>query len=150
MPFTYKIKKSYLAPTHFFVNAGFFNYFEQLQNPLITLSKWRFQLRYACFSPWMDNWSLHTCLASLGSTKPTCCTDYNPSSMQNLKKMQFWQSSTNCQWIPKNSSIATHRSQPFEFVKTFFVTNQALCLSLKFHSFLVTLQLLGGLSNIFT
>ena len=49
-----------------------------------------------------------------------------------------------------DSSIATYRSQPFEFVKTFFVTNQALCLSLKFHSFLVTLQLLGRSSNNFT
>ena len=67
MPSAYKIKKSYFAPTHFFANVGFFNYFGQLQNPLITLSKWRFQLRYACFSPWMDNWSSHTCLASSGS-----------------------------------------------------------------------------------
>ena len=66
MSSAYKIKKSYFAPTHFFANANFFNYFGQLQNPLITLSKWRFQLRYACFCPWMDNRSLHTCLASSG------------------------------------------------------------------------------------
>ena len=49
-----------------------------------------------------------------------------------------------------DSSIATYSSQPFEFVKTSFVTNRALCLSLKFHSFLVTLQLLGRSSNNFT
>jgi hypothetical protein len=90
MPFTYKNKKNYLAPPHYFVNVGLFNYFGRFQNPLITLSKWRFQLRYACFSPWMDSWSLHTCLVSLGSTKPTRCTDYNSSLMLPFKEHGFF------------------------------------------------------------
>lgn len=110
-------------------------YFGQFQNSLIIPSNREFQLR---------DTSIHmidkTCL--LYRLQPF----FNAELEENAVLTIFYQLPVNTQ----NSSIATHRSQPFEFVKTFFVTNRALCLSLKFHFFLVTLQLLGRLSNIFT
>jgi len=81
---------------------------------LITLSKWRFQLRYACFSPWMDNWSLHTCLASLGSTKPSCCTDYNSSLMLPLGNMVSLSPYQFLNWIIARTIVNRLRASPLE------------------------------------
>ena len=82
MPSPYKIKEIYLAPTqiclpHIRSRKATLLPLTSLQMQvsitildnskiLWSLSKWRFHLRYACFSPWMDNWSLHTCLTSSG------------------------------------------------------------------------------------